>query len=209
MRLNFGVRLRHQQEPARAPVQPGFQAAVARPTLRLRKPTVGGRICSPAGAADKWFNSNSAPQQLLVSADWRPRISAARATTAVFPQHLVEPPTSCSATRANELQTASKAGYPAPPTSGAGNPFETRIHSSGTPPSGLRRRAASRIRVADRSTAAPIQLRCGSRQAAEHRRRTSGSTRRRTCFRDVAARAQDPHPLRHTARKPLSYSSFA
>jgi hypothetical protein len=88
MRLNFGVRRRHQ--PCRESSGPrGFQPAF-RTYSRLQQPGVA--VASPCncGAADKWLNSNTALPQLLVSADWRPRIYAAQASTPALPQHLME-----------------------------------------------------------------------------------------------------------------------
>jgi hypothetical protein len=96
MRLNFGVRLR-QQSCRREHRSHLGSRYLRQDLLQLSYASESTAAYSDhlSTAADKRLNSNTAPPKLLVTADWRPRISAARATTAALPQHLMEPPTSC------------------------------------------------------------------------------------------------------------------
>jgi hypothetical protein len=149
MRLNFGVRLRdqpsrreHWSNVVSGPLAGTYSSA---PEGRGR-----GRIGPPVGAADKWLG-NTAPPQLLVSADWRPRISASRVSTAaLLPHRTMATDEPLNVLRQRPSRTPAADGYPAPAT----------VH---------RRRAAPDVRAGKASTTAARRL----RDSADKRRYAS------------------------------------
>jgi hypothetical protein len=129
-------------------------------------------------------------------------ISAAQASTAALPQRKAAVELLNIVRLENVPTTNQVCSAPptaAPPTSGATPLREATIHhSSGTPPSGLRRQAASRILVEDSSTAAP--------DPAAVRQPTSGCAEAGVRFRPTHSRTAAGHASEEQQLEPRTRS---